>query len=623
MEKRDYTVSDIYQGGYSTFESPKASLYTTGSLSLTTDARTANILQEVSTKLSSGVKNIEIEGVSGEIFDSIPKQHMKEVNRLSKLTGIKVSIHAPVINVSGIDTRSGGYSEAERESAERRVAEALQRSHELDPQGNIPVNFHSAEGIPGSQLLPPSERKIIEEQIGISKEGKPIIETYEQKHKILLAVNKETGRVAPLQAEEKFYPGGPEGKIRPVAYTPEEELRILNHTEWSNALTQIEFNREHAERILRDTHRKYREMALSLLTDEGRKRAEELKLTEEEHAELKKIYSAQEYIKQAELSLNASFDRAYKYGTDEEKKALKKASENYSEILGVNEKGSLRKYDPKVKSEAIYNLLQTLQRIQPTINVPLEQFAVEKTSQTFGNAAFETYKKFKNKGEPSPILNIENPPAGFALSTGEDVKNLVEASRKKFVERAVKEGISEGQAKKEAEKLIGATLDLGHMNMLRKYGYSEKEIVKEAEKVAPLLKHLHLSDNFGFEHTELPMGMGNVPTKEIMQKVEAKLGKKKTDELRKVIEAAAWWQHMKTPPLVPTLELSGSSMYRTGGPYWNQAPGLYQDYSSGFGQLLPQINYETFGSGFSQLPAELGGQRPGGQGGRMSGRPME
>jgi len=41
--------------------------------------------------------------------------------------------------------------------------------------------------------------------------------------------------------------------------------------------------------------------------------------------------------------------------------------------------------------------------------------------------------------------------------------------------------------------------------------------------------------------------------------------------------------------------------------------------------MLPQISYETFGAGFSQLPAELGGSRQGnaGQGSRMSGKPME
>ena len=35
------------------------------------------------------------------------------------------------------------------------------------------------------------------------------------------------------------------------------------------------------------------------------------------------------------------------------------------------------------------------------------------------------------------------------------------------------------------------------------------------------------------------------------------------------------------------------------------------------------MNYETFGAGFSNLPSELGGQKHGGSGGRMSNAPME
>jgi len=57
-------------------------------------------------------------------------------------------------------------------------------------------------------------------------------------------------------------------------------------------------------------------------------------------------------------------------------------------------------------------------------------------------------------------------------------------------------------------------------------------------------------------------------------------------------------------------------------PYWNQMLGFYQGYFGVYGQMLPQVNYETFGAGFSQLPAELGGQRQA-AGSRMSGRPME
>ena len=150
--------------------------------------------------------------------------------------------------------------------------------------------------------------------------------------------------------------------------------------------------------------------------------------------------------------------------------------------------------------------------------------------------------------------------------------------------------------------------------------FSEQDIIKESEIVAPYVKHVHLSDNFGFEHTELPMGMGNVPLKEIMEK----LGEKGFNA-KKIIEAGTWWQHFRTQPFQETLEAVGSPLYAMNmAPYWSNAPGLVQGYSSGMeGNWLPQINYETFGTSFSRLPKELGGTTQGAQGSRMSGRPME
>ena len=116
------------------------------------------------------------------------------------------------------------------------------------------------------------------------------------------------------------------------------------------------------------------------------------------------------------------------------------------------------------------------------------------------------------------------------------------------------------------------------------------------------------------------MGMGNVPLKEIMEK----LGEKGFNA-RKIIEAADWWQHFRTPPFQEVLESTGSPLYSMNmAPYWSQAPGLYQGYNGGLaGQWLPQINYETFGTTFSRLPQELGGSTQGAQGNRMSGRGME
>ncbi|MCX6750393.1 MAG: sugar phosphate isomerase/epimerase [Candidatus Pacearchaeota archaeon] len=217
------------------------------------------------------------------------------------------------------------------------------------------------------------------------------------------------------------------------------------------------------------------------------------------------------------------------------------------------------------------------------------------------------------------MMLIENPPSGFGLSTGEDLKNLVVKSREEFVKRAKEKGMSGSMAEDVAEKIIGATWDVGHINMLRKQGFKDEDIVRETEKIAPYVKHVHLSDNFGFEHTELPMGMGNVPMKEIMEK----LGEKGF-EAKKIIEAGTWWTHFQTNPMKESLEGLGSPMYSIGGgPYWNQSLGLQQGYFSGYGMMLPSNNYQTFGAGFSQLPQELGGEVARAGGGRFSQKGME
>ncbi|MBU1501752.1 MAG: hypothetical protein KJ905_03185 [Nanoarchaeota archaeon] len=608
----DYKISDIYQGGYSGMKSPSGwsenNYVQTGSLGLTTDPRTANILKDVSSKLSSGIKNIEITGIQPEIFDSIPNQQLKEVHRLSKLTGVDVTLHGPLIEASGVTQQ--GFSESERELAQTKITQALLRSHELNPDGNIPVTFHSTAGLQGSQLLPPSKR------------GKG-----EGDYKKLIAINRETGRMAPLEAETKYYPGGKDGEVRKIAHIPEDVLESHNDTEWNNTLSQIEFNRRRVDEILKDVDPVTRMLYVNKLVAEtnpklvSKEAGEELEhLNQEQFAQFPTMHAASTYAQEARKSANAAFSRAWENTeTEEDKKILQKISEQYSETLGAQENGkiSLKSFDPAVQSQALYQLIDALKRVPPKVWIPIEKFAVEKSSETYGNAAFEAYKKFKDK---SPVIVIENPPAGSGLSTGEDIKNIVEASRKQFVKKAVDDGMNESDAEKKAEKFIGATWDVGHINMLRAQGYSEADIVGESKKVAGVVKHVHLSDNFGMEHTELPMGMGNVPIKEIMEK----LGEKGF-EAKKIIEAGNWWQHWQASPFSESLEGLGSPIYSMKmAPYWNQSQGFSQGYMSGLdGAWLPQINYETFGGGFSKLSTELGGTAQGAQGSRMSGRGME
>jgi len=630
MEKGDYTISNIYQGGYSSLNPSYGDVFTgyhveAGSLGLTTDPRTANILKDASAKLASGVKQIELALVSPEIFDSIPKQHLKEINRLGKLTGVEVSIHGPVMDSTGITQH--GFSELNREAEERRIADVVIRSHEVDPSGNIPVTFHSAEGLPGTEWETLGEKRKPRQIIAVNRESGKMVpldtETkyYPEMKKLKPGAEKEYAKMAEkynrgeisreeaIRSEEKYYEQIPveKGEI----YTPEKQLEVANETEWDNALSQLFFNKERADEILQKNEVQISHVLKDL--QEGKIREEEINAVPEYREAMNHYKAAHNYLNDVHKTVNNLFSRAYKYGNDEQKKLLANISENF--------KQDLKKSGGTVmgESQAMQNLLNSMQRTQgvaPEMFVPIEKFAVEQSSKTFGNAAFEAFRKF---GAKAPVISIENPPAGFTLSTGEDLRKLVEESRKQFVKKAVESGkISESEAKSQAERLIGATWDVGHINMLRKFGATEKEIIQETEKIAPFVKHIHLSDNFGFEHTELPMGMGNVPLKEMMEKLPEK-------DVKKIIEAGQWWQHMQTSPLKESFEGLGSPMYVTGtGPFWNQSLGLQQNYFTGYGQMLPQMNYQTWGSGFSMasLPVELGGQIPG-RGGRMSGTPME
>ena len=531
MAKGDYTISDIYQGGYSALSPSYGDVFKgysveAGSLGLTTDPRTANIVQDVSAKLSAGAKQIEVSAVSPEIFESIPGgkefNQLKEVNRLAKLTGVDVSVHAPIVEASGITKE--GFSESNRESAERQMNLAVERSHEVNPDGNIPVTFHS------SAILP-----------------QPIIPKGKEIPEGAFFINSETGSIAKIPLRERHLTGEkPDIK---------KELDKANEDSWMSSLSHLSYNAERGSELIAHYE------TLATLSEAEKKAGRDL-IPEEKRARAG-FNTATAFLNDSYRELKELYETAYRHAEDHEKRMLDELKEKTEENIKKIEMAPKSKESILLREEIIEEGLDTLNKMSPPqIFKPLDEFAQEKTIQTFGDVAFNSYKKF---GDKAPIISVENPPIGGAFSTGKELKEIVEKSREKFVERAVKEGMSKSEAKAQAEKLLGVTWDVGHINMLRKYGYEAEDIVKETEKVAHLVKHIHLSDNFGFEHTELPMGMGNVPMKEIMEKLPEK-------DVKKIIEAGNWWQHFKTSPFQPTLEAVGSPIYSMQmAPSWNQA----------------------------------------------------
>jgi len=573
-----------------------------------TSIQTANQIQEITNLLNQGGKVIELQPLQEGVFDQIPKQHFKEINRLTKLTGAETTVHAPMIDPAGFSRE--GWSEAERQEAERQLKSVIEKSHDLNPQGNIPVTIH-ASAIPGTEYSKPSSDMIetykrqISENYGRAPTQDELKRLEESQ---IIAINQETGQLVPIKREERYYPEYEKKVIK----VPEEEIQTVNNSEWINSITNLAFYKKNADDLLLPAYTRAKAIEVEI--------KEKGAATEEQKAQMneaiKSLNQARLFLGNVESSFRMIYNKAYKYSDDETRKKLDGISKMWRER--TNEMQTEK--DPInlviTESNLVNDTLNMVRGIRPpNVYKKVEDFAVEKSANTLASAALEGYK---NYGSTAPIVSIENLYPGMAFSRSEELKELVEATRKKFVEKAQKEGFSSSEAENAAKRLIGVTWDVGHLNILRKAGFKEEEIVKETEKIAKLVKHVHLTDNFGFSDSHLAPGMGNVPIKKILEELE-KAGVK----AKKIVEAGAFVQHFKVSPTQYVLEALGSPIYgMVAAPYWNQIQGTQGRYFAFPSAYFPEQHISMYGSGFSSLPQELGGQIPGKQS-RMSGTPME
>ena len=594
-----------------------------GDLSLTTDARSANQLKEVYNKINAGVKNIEVQGVKADVLESIPDQHLTEINRLKKLTGMNLTFHGPIVEPTGFSQQ--GWSEEQREQNEEQMWSALDRSNKLDPNGNIVVTFHS------TASLPEMNTRI--------KKGKNGEETVE-----MMAFNERSGKMAPISPNKEYLLK--EG----VKLSPKEEIDRVNKESWNSQISDIGLTTSKAQEAVHhalrykadeegriDTHAK---QDLKKYYEKFRKNSEKYEhMLKQEYGGVKETLGdeiaqssinktqkamedltyADAHIRGSYLQFQEMFNIAYANAEkDNNKKTISKLNkfkDNHAHVIKNYQEDPSRVMDLIKTMRVGQNVLGKI--TAPKLYRPMNEFAIDKAADTFSNLAMRSYKKHKDN---APIISIENPPAGGGLSRAEDLRELVKVSRKKFVKNATNNlGMSEDVAKKQAEKLIGITWDVGHINMIKKFGYDDKDLKKETKKIAPYVKHVHFSDNFGMDHTELPMGMGNVPTEKMLKEIS-----KFNKDTRKVIETGNWYQHFKTSPLPATLQTFNSPIYSMQmAPSWNQvqSSGEQSSYFSGYGTMLPENHFNTYGAGFSNLPPELGGQTGGRS--RMSGTPIE
>ncbi len=586
-----------------------------GVLGFPSDPGTGNQLKAVSDKLNTGAKVVEVSGVNigrvpGEtmgVINAIPRQHFAEINRLRKLAGAELTFHGPLIELSGIT--GGPYDEMDREQSERQMWSVVQKGHEMSPKSNIPIVFHA------SNVGANFEKRM-------KKEG-------DEKDKIVegVIINTETGQL------QRAPPEGPEDYWKGKKLDYHERINELNEKQWEQKLQQVNFSVEQAiggvekvERLFRDTldseedAKKYLNLYKDYIKnpEKSEKFMQSLSVPEQKvFKEVLQNYTLSDnYIKDTYNKFKEYYNEAYGYAKKneltEDKKKLDHLRDRFTKQIHELE-------DDPSKIDELGNLVlegvATLRKIdKPKLFQPARDFMIDKASETISNVAMKSYKEW---GDNSPVIAIENPPADkFSLSRADELVKLMDTSRKQFTDKAIKSksegglGLSKSEAKKAAEKFIGLTWDTAHINMIRSLGYTKEDVIKEAGKAARYVKHVHISDNFGLGDEELPPGWGSSPIQQQLKMIEdANLETK--DKIKKIMEAGSWYSALqqKHTPMLETLSAFGSPIYSMQmSPTWNQAAVSFGGYYSGIGATNPDFHHSLYGAGFTNMPIELGGQ---------------
>ena len=615
-----------------------------GMLGAPTSPQTANQLQEATSRLNAGLKNVELSLVDPNVFESIPKQHFAEVKRLGKLTNAKASLHFPAqIDLAGFARE--GWSERSRMQAEYQLKSGIDKAADLG--NNTILNVHSSGGVPAYEWQ--AEKNLGDEK-GYPPEGKKkifVLDRADPRHQI-----------APLEYEEKEYFGGT--KI----WTPEDRRNMLNKSQWDQEKLQL-FNYEKEKAEINDRLQRI-DAQISPLESGYEKKVltndELIKLDTLKKEEAVMLGHIDELNTHMDSQLQDLHDKFSKYAPEKEKDAFEREyRKKFGDLIDFSKKEMefsrdqkelFEKYRDNSREEIREKMGKQLEkkygkrfiedlhkpgteqkRRQDFLNIiqsmptperfiTTDEFAKEKLSQTVSDSALYAYKKY---GKDAPIISVENVMPDWTLGKGDTLRDAVLESRKQFSDKLVKEkNLSRSEAGKIAEKLIGATWDVGHISQLKKFGYSDKQIAEEARQIAPVVKHVHITDNFGFNDTHLPPGMGSVNIKEQIQEIKKKLGEKEYGKLAHIVEAGGFVAQFKTSPHPQTLEYFDSPLYtHKAMPYWSEVSQQQAEYSMGYGIQFPQKHFETYGAGFSNLPTELGGQAQQREGSRFSGNPME
>lgn len=549
----------------------------------------ADQLKEFNLDANWGTKNIEVGWLNSKKMESTPKPAIDEIRRLSKLTGVGLSVHGPLEDPTGLDQQ--GFNEYKRKGIVNQYFRAMEIAKETGGS-KTPVVFHASNALPGKIYSKNGGKKRIE-SIGV--------------------IDQETGRFSAVVDTEKK-----ETLEGTQEWGPEKQIEMLNRTKWSEAVRKLAIDRAELQKVEEIRNKNIRGKPLKNALEEDIRWSSGVINSMRGHinSQIYELYNDFSKFgpKKSDIDrIKDPYDREYAKSLLKNKEEyLKKHRESDKKIKEINKK-VIDYYKQGKHEEAILEVSKQERLLMNDINnwqeffgntlkygfiperfAPVEDFSREKVAKTFADTAFKSYEKY---GEDSPIVMIENPPPPQAFSDVKEHKRLIEDARKKLVEISREKG--KPLSEKQASKLIQATLDVGHYGMWKQYGFKNKDIEAMSKEIAPYVGHVHISDNFGSSDAHLPPGWGNLPHEEVV-----KLLKERNYTGKTVIEAGGS-EAMGYHPYIQSLEYFDSGLYSwDAGSSW-RAVGDYFFGSSMYsapGTPLPEVHSREYGGGFSGLP---------------------
>lgn len=489
-------------------------------------------------------------------LDIISDQQLDATGEMLRLNKMNFSIHGPIIDLLGFSSNQekaqAGFSAKEREENVRIFEKVIQNTDRISQNAdlkNVPITVH-----PQNSMGPQNEWF----DSGYRDNDGNIIYG-----KTKTLIRRDTGQLIPADSTFK-------------------RLKMTKEIEDSSLYSKIENTEERGYALYEITPEESLRAANSTYLNDIQKGIAdaEIKMNQIESIEYQKRYQNQPYD---ENTMNALRENLKKnnagYRDLDVEISTKKTELNHLTNPDFSKNG---------KPNIFSNSFDYLKEVFP---------------EQINRLAMASYKTVSQ-----PVLAIENMPTHI-MGSPQEIVELIDESRKKFTETLrEKEGLSYDDAKKKSQELIGAVLDIGHLNMFKskinpatKKYWTDDDLKKEAEKMAKTgVKLVHIADNIGEfgKDSHLMIGRGNAKINEMLDilKQNGFQGQAVTESYEKEMPSDSVWARTNMRTV--------GSMYQSGrGPSFMDVDFTprYSMPSNNYGHNLPDIHFGMWGGPFAGL----------------------